>query len=58
MVAQELNEEFPDLVHSPKNYEDEGWAIRYQEIVPTLIKSIQELTAKVEILEKNCQCKN
>ena len=51
MVAQELNEEFPNLVHSPENYEDEGWAIRYQEIVPTLIKSIQELKAEIDILK-------
>ena len=58
MVAQEVNEEFPELVHSPKNYEDEGWAIRYQEIVPTLIKSIQELKAEVDLLKQECKCKN
>ena len=58
MVAQEVNEEFPELVHSPENYEDEGWAIRYQEIVPTLIKSIQELKAEVDKLKQECKCKN
>ena len=32
--------------------------VKYSVFVPMLIKSIQELTAKVEMLEKNCNCKN
>ena len=27
------------------------------DMIPTLVKAIQELTAKVEMLEKNCNCK-
>jgi len=60
MIAQEIYEEFPQHVHKPKNYEDEGWAIRYQEIVPILTKAIQEqqtiidtLTARIDTLENN-----
>ena len=30
----------------------------YGRITPLLVKAIQELTAKVEMLEKNCNCKN
>ena len=51
MVAQEVEEEFSKYVHKPKNHEDDGWAIRYQEIVPTLIKAVQELKAEIETLK-------
>jgi len=60
MVAQEIYEDHSEFVHKPENYDDDGWAIRYQEIVPTLIKSIQELKAdndslkaRIETLENN-----
>lgn len=60
MVAQEIYEDHSEFVHKPENYNDDGWAIRYQEIVPTLIKSIQELKAdndslkaRIETLENN-----
>ena len=60
MVAQEIYEDHSEFVHKPKNYDDDGWAIRYQEIVPTLIKAIQELKAdndslkaRIETLENN-----
>ena len=51
MVAQEIYEDHSEFVHKPENYDDDGWAIRYQEIVPTLIKSIQELKAEIELLK-------
>jgi hypothetical protein len=58
MVAQEIYEDHSEFVHKPENYNDDGWAIRYQEIVPTLTKAIQEqqtliesLTARIETLE-------
>jgi hypothetical protein len=58
MVAQEIYEDHSEFVHKPENYNDDGWAIRYQEIVPTLTKAIQEqqtliesLTARLETLE-------
>ena len=35
MVAQEIYEDHSEFVHKPENYDDDGWAIRYQEIVPT-----------------------
>ena len=55
MVAQEIYEEFPQHVHKPKNYEDEGWAIRYQEIVPILTKAIQEQQTIIEDLKSRIQ---
>jgi hypothetical protein len=58
MVAQEVYEDHSEFVHKPENYNDDGWAIRYQEIVPTLIKAFQEqqatitaLTARITALE-------
>ena len=51
MVAQEIYEDHSEFVHKPENYDDDGWAIRYQEIVPTLIKAIQELKAEIELLK-------
>ena len=50
MVAQEIYENHSEFVHKPENYNDDGWAIRYQEIVPTLIKAIQEQQATIEAL--------
>jgi hypothetical protein len=58
MVAQEIYEDHSEFVHKPENYDDDGWAIRYQEIVPTLTKAIQEqqtiiddLKTRIETLE-------
>jgi hypothetical protein len=59
MVAQEVYEDHSEFVHKPENYNDEGWAIRHQEMVPTLVKAIQEqqslietLTARIAALEE------
>ena len=57
VMAHELQEILPQAVTGEKDAE-EMQQVDYSKIVPLLIKSIQELTAKVEMLEKNCQCKN
>jgi hypothetical protein len=57
VVAHELQEVLPQAVTGEKDAE-EMQSVDYSKIVPLLVKSIQELTAKVEMLEKNCQCKN
>ena len=57
VMAHELQEVLPDAVSGEKDAE-EMQGVDYSKIVPLLVKSIQELTAKVEMLEKNCQCKN
>jgi hypothetical protein len=57
VMAHELQEVLPDAVSGEKDAE-ENQMVDYSKIVPLLVKSIQELTAKVEMLEKNCNCKN
>lgn len=48
LIAQELQQIYPELV----NEGDDGYlSVNYIEIVPILIKSIQELKTKVDILE-------
>jgi len=51
MVAQEIYEDHSEFVHKPENYDDDGWAIRYQEIVPTLVKAIQEQQTIIDDLK-------
>ena len=50
VMAHELQEILPQAVSGEKDAE-EMQAVDYSKIVPLLIKSIQELTAKVEMLE-------
>ena len=50
VIAHELQEVLPQAVTSEKDGE-EMQAVDYSKIVPLLVKSIQELTAKVEMLE-------
>ena len=68
-IAQEVEKVLPKLVQenwSDNGINEDGSAIegeKYKtvsqaDMIPTLVKAIQELTAKVEILEKNCNCKN
>ena len=68
VVAQELEDVFPNLIdeHQDKGKDENGKqidletttkSVKYSVFVPILIKAIQELTAKVEKLEKNCNCK-
>jgi len=56
VMAHELEEVLPQAVNGEKDAE-EMQSVDYSKIVPLLVKSIQELTAKVEMLEKNCNCK-
>lgn len=50
LIAQELKEIYPDLVYESGN----GYlSVNYIELVPILIKSIQELTSKIDALEKD-----
>ena len=48
LIAQELKEIYPDLVVESQ---DGFLAINYMEIIPLLIRSVQELNAKVELYE-------
>jgi hypothetical protein len=52
VMAHELAEVLPDAVTGDKDAE-EMQGVDYSKIVPLLVKSIQELTAKVEKLELN-----
>ncbi len=49
LIAQELQEIYPDLVVESQ---DGYLAINYIEIIPLLIRSIQELNAKIELFEQ------
>ena len=52
LIAQELQEIYPDLVVEG----DDGYlAVNYVEIIPLLIQSIQELSAKLEAAEKSTE---
>ncbi len=48
MIAQELQEVYPDLVYEGA---DGYLSVNYIEIIPFLIKAIQDLTSKVDELE-------
>jgi hypothetical protein len=57
VMAHELQDVLPDAVTGEKDAE-EMQGVDYSKIVPLLVKSIQELKAKVEKLEsQNCKCK-
>ena len=53
VMAHELEEVLPQAVTGDKDAEDMQ-SVDYSKIVPLLVKSIQELSAKLEALE--CQC--
>ena len=57
VMAHELQEVLPQAVSGDKDAE-EMQSVDYSKIVPLLVKSIQELTAKVDKLEQECKCKN
>ena len=50
VMAHELQEVLPDAVSGEKDAE-EMQGVDYSKIVPLLVKSIQELEAKIKILE-------
>lgn len=58
-VAQELISVFPHIINAPRDKEtlevdndsERKWLVEYENLVPILIKSIQELSAKNDALE-------
>jgi len=46
-VAQELYEIFPETVSRPDDEEKELWSVNYNELIPVLIKSMQDLQARI-----------
>ena len=51
-VAQELHEVVPEAVSKPPEGSDEMWAVDYSKLVPLLLKELQELRARVAMLEQ------
>ena len=57
-IAQEVEQVLPDLVSESKYTDKETKkSLKMGDMIPTLVKAIQELTAKVERLEQECKCK-
>ncbi len=61
LIAEEVVETIPEVIFKK---EIEGFeepqieGINYSDLVPFLIKSIQELKAEVDLLKQECKCKN
>jgi hypothetical protein len=47
LIAQEVNEIFPEVVDVPED-QDSIWGVRYTELIPVLVKAIQEQQAQIE----------
>jgi len=45
-VAQEVYKILPDIINTTNN----NWSIDYSQIIPLLVESVKELSAKVEFL--------
>ena len=61
LIAEETFEIIPDVVFTKKIEgfdEPQIEGLNYSDLVPFLIKSIQELKAEVDLLKKECKCKN
>jgi hypothetical protein len=50
-ACDELGVDFAGLQHHAVNGGDDVWSVGYEEFIAVLIKSVQELTARVEALE-------
>jgi hypothetical protein len=58
-IAQELISVFPHIINAPRDKEtlevdndsERKWLVEYENLVPILIKSIQELEARIKTLE-------
>jgi hypothetical protein len=48
LIAQDVKEVFPQVIDTN---EDGFLGVRYVELIPVLVKAIQELSAKVTLLE-------
>ena len=59
LIAQEAVEVVPHIINAPRIEEtleldedsEQRWNIQYDHLVPTLVKAVQELSAKVESME-------
>ena len=62
IIAQDLKELMPEGVYGTEWKDDDkesnGLSLDENATTALLIKAIQELTAKVEMLENKCNCKN
>ena len=47
LIAQEINQVVPEVVHVPENHE-EFLSVNYSELIPVLIKAIQEQQKLIE----------
>ncbi len=54
-IAQEVEEVIPEIVRTNT---DDKKVINYNGITSVLVKAIQELKAEVDLLKKECKCKN
>jgi len=57
-IAQELQKIDDESLRLVYSENPEKLEATYGRLIPVMVKAIQELTAKVEMLENNCQCKN
>jgi hypothetical protein len=49
LIAEEVNEVFPELVATDK--EGEIYSVKYQDIIPMLLNELQKLKKEVELLK-------
>lgn len=57
LIAQEVYEIIPEAVNPPEDESIELWSMDYEKLIPVLIKSIQELNAKLEQRDQEqCAC--
>jgi hypothetical protein len=54
LIAQELYEIFPQYVYKPKN-ESENWGLSKGELVPVLVKALQELKSELDTANARIQ---
>jgi hypothetical protein len=57
VIAQELEQLVPEVVYDIEMEDDTYKAVRYQQLVPILIKAIQDLSEKVNVLENKLENK-
>ena len=57
VIAQELEKLVPEVVYDIEMEDDTYKAVRYQQLVPILIKAIQDLSEKVNVLENKLENK-
>lgn len=50
-IAQEVQEVFPDLIDSYKQEKEDRLGLRTGDVIPALVKAIQELAKRISVLE-------